>query len=178
MRNIQQIDQLTEYRLKYNEALNTRQYLGNKMTPIITIYTASVSCTIWNIFKYSSKISEYCSTQKRSIVLFLVVCTLFLLYELILYININHVFKRDVISSMKIKELFDDHMTDELLNAYDEKELDENIYKNLCKSYISAAIYNDEMNSLMAIKQRRLLNSILISFFIIAITFCLVNIVF
>lgn len=28
MRNIQQIDQLTEYRLKYNEALNTRQYLG------------------------------------------------------------------------------------------------------------------------------------------------------
>lgn len=49
MRNIQQIDQLTEYRLKYNEALNTRQYLGNKMTSIITIYTASASCTVWNV---------------------------------------------------------------------------------------------------------------------------------
>ena len=178
MKNLQQLDQLTEYRLKYNEALNTRQYLGNKMAQIITIYTASASCTVWNIFKYIKNFSKYRTLQKNIVVLFLITCSLFLLYELILYKNINHVFNRDIISSKKIKKLFDEHMTEELLNAYEEKELDENIYKILCKSYIAAAIHNDKMNKKMATKQKKLLESILFSFFIIAITFCLVTIVF
>lgn len=178
MRNIQQIDQLTEYRLKYNEALNTRQYLGNKMTSIITIYTASASCTVWNIFKYMKNFSKYYTFQKVIAVLFLIVCSLFLFYELALYKNINHTFNRDIISSKKIKKLFDEHTTEELLKFYKEEELDENIYKNLCDSYIAAAIHNDKMNKQMAIKQKQLLESILISFFIIAITFCLVTIIF
>lgn len=172
-------DELTEYKLRYDEANNTRQYLGNKMTQIITIYTASVSCTMWNLMKCIKDFSKYKKCfQKNSAIIFLIISFLFLLYELILYLQINHIYKREYVRPLEVKKLFDDASSEEIIQNYSQEQIDTDVYNDLCYAYIESAIKNEKMNNKIAPKQKRLLESILISFFFIAMSFCLVTIIF
>lgn len=172
-------NKLTEYKLRYDEANNTRQYLGNKMTQIITIYTASASCTMWNLMKCINKFSEYKKClQKNFAIIFLILSFLFLLYELILYLQINHIYKREYVRPLEVKKLFDDASSEEILQNYSQQQIDTDVYNDLCDAYIDSAIKNEKMNNKITPKQKRLLESILVSFFVIAMTFCIVTIVF
>lgn len=172
------VDQLTEYKIRYNETINKRQYLGNKMTQIITIYTASASCTIWNILKFFKDCNEYKQWQYASIALLLVISCLILAFGMFIYLFVNHNYTEDTVSALPIKSLFDDANNEELLTRYTQQEIDENLYKNMCDGYISAAIHNKSMNQKIAPLQVMLLNSTLINLFIIAITFGLIKIIF
>lgn len=177
MNNIQ-IDQLTEYKIRYNETISKRQHLGNKMTQVITIYTASASCTIWNILKFLKYCNEYKRWQYISITLLLVISCLILAFGMFIYLFVNHNYTEDTVSALPIKSLFDDASNEDLLTRYTQQEIDKDLYKNICDGYISAAIHNENMNQKIAPLQVMLLNSTLINLLIIATTFCMIKIVF
>lgn len=177
MNNIQ-VDQLTEYKIRYNETINKRQYLGNKMTQVITIYTASASCTIWNILKFLKDYNEYKRWQCTLIILLMVISCMILAFGMFVYLFVNHNYTEDTVSALPIKNLFNDANNEDLLTRYTQQEIDKYLYKNICDGYISAAIHNENMNQKIASLQVMLLNFTLINLLIIATAFCLIKIVF
>lgn len=172
------IDKLTEYKYVYDQINHRREYLSSKLVQMITIYTAETTVYFRNLMKYINPETNYSIVKNIIITIFLFISGIILIKDLIVTIYINAKFSSNYVSAQDVLDTFKESSTPEITQSYSREKIRLNVYKNLCNSYIKAAIKNEEILDYIAPKQKRTFVSIFINLILIAIIFCMVSVVF
>ena len=177
MENIK-LDKLTEYKYIYDQINHRREYLSSKFIQMITMYTATATVYFGNLMKFLSKITNYSTIRIIAIGILLFISGIILLKNLFIAIHINMKFSSNNVSAQNVFDTFKKSSTPEIKQSYPKEKIRLNVYKNLCATYIEAAIKNEELLNYIASKQRSLFISIMVNLLLVATNFCIVTIIF
>lgn len=129
------------YKYLYQEEIEYRNKVSNKIPAMVTICIAYFPGIAWMLLRWFSRYNS-CSNKFLLYfsIFFIFICLGIGIYTILLFIKASINYSCKKIDPIKTKELIELH--NKCLNDYSEEEIIENIEKELCKAYIESAIHN------------------------------------